>query len=320
MYKIKQLPEDFFVREIPKYQLSEEGEYTYFTLKKKNRTTLDIILEIAQKLNILLKRIGFAGTKDKVAVTEQLISIKNVKPTDIGKINLRDVHLELVGKGENPISLGDLEENYFRIIVRNLSTKRIIIKSTEKIPNLFGPQRFSEKNIEIGEAILKRNFGKAVKLIDHPKVTDYIELNPGDFIGAIRILPLKLRKFYIHAYQSFIWNLTVEVYMKKAKPIRNEKIPIIGFGTELKDDTIGTIIKQILKKVGVSQRDFILKQFPELSSEGDERDLFVTPKDFKIIKVEEDEFNPKKFKAMISFSLPPGSYATVVIKELFSNY
>ncbi|MBW2978254.1 tRNA pseudouridine(13) synthase TruD [Candidatus Woesearchaeota archaeon] len=319
MYKIKQIPEDFFVREIPKYELNEEGGYTYFTLKKKNRTTLSVISEIARKLDILLKRIGFAGTKDKVAVTEQLISIKNVKLPDIGKLNLKNAHLELIGKGETPISLGDLEENYFRIIVRNLPTKRILIKTVKNILNLFGPQRFSEKNIEVGEALLKRNFGKAVELIDHKKVKDYLEINPGDYIGAVRNLPLKLRKFYIHAYQSYIWNLTVEIYIKNKSPIRNEKIPIVGFGTELKNDAVGAIIKQILKKLGISQRDFVLKQFPEISSEGSERDLFITPKDFKVIKIEEDELNPRKFKAMISFSLPSGSYATVVIKELFKK-
>jgi len=319
MYKIKQLPEDFFVREIPKYQLNEEGEYTYFTLKKKNRTTLGVISELAEKLDIPLKKIGFAGTKDKIAVTEQTISIKNVRISDIGKINLKNAHLELIGKGEIPISLGDLEENYFRIIVRNLPTKRILTKTIKNIPNLFGPQRFSEKNIEIGEAIIKRNFGKAVELMDHNNVKDYLELNPGDYIGAIRNLPLKLRKLYVHAYQSYIWNLTVEIYMKNKKPIRNEKIPIVGFGTELEDDAVSTIIKQILKKLGVSQRDFILKQFPEISSEGSERDLFITPKDFKVIKIEEDDLNPRKIKAMVSFSLQPGSYATVVIDELFKD-
>ena len=51
---------------------------------------------------------------------------------------------------------------------------------------------------------------------------------------------------------------------------------------------------------------------PELSSEGTERDLFIEIKDFKIREMEKD-------KAVVSFSLPKGSYATVVIKELFSR-
>jgi len=319
MYKIKQVPEDFFVREVPIYQLDEDGEYAYLTMKKKNRTTLDAVSEIAQKLDISLKRIGFAGTKDKNAVTEQIISIKGINPMDIGKINVTGVKFDLVGKGAVPISLGDLKENYFRIIVRNLPISRIKISSLEKIPNLFGPQRFSENNIEIGKAILTRNFGKAVSLIDHRTVNDYIEINTGDYIGAIRTLPLKLRKLYIHAYQSFIWNLTVDIYMK-TKPLSNEKIPIVGFGTELKDDKISTIIKQILKKEKIDLRDFVLKQFPEISSEGSERYLFISPKDFKIVKIDEDEFNKGQFKAMVSFSLPPGSYATVVVDYLFKDY
>jgi tRNA pseudouridine13 synthase len=319
MYKIKQIPEDFFVREEPIYSLEEEGEYCYFILKKRNYNTIDAVSLIAQKMGIPLKRIGYAGTKDKAAVTEQIVSIKGIKATDIGKINV-PFKLEYVGRGANPISLGDLKENYFRIIVRNLPISRINPGAIKNIPNYFGSQRFSEKNIEIGAALLKRNFGKAVELIDDFKVKEYLELNPGDFIGAIRALPLKLRKLYIHAYQSWVWNLTVEVYIKKAKPIKNEKIPLAGFGTELKDDKISAIIKQILKKESISLRDFIIKQFPEISSEGGIRDLFMTVKDFKIIKTEEDELNKGKFKAMVSFFLLPGSYATVLIDELFKKY
>jgi len=318
MYKIKQIPEDFFVRENPVYSLDEEGGYSYFILKKKNISTIDAVSILAEKLFIPLKKIGYAGNKDKAAVTEQIVSVKGIEATDIGRINV-PFRLEYIGKGAIPISLGDLQENYFRIVVRNLKMSRIKIPSLEKIPNYFGAQRFSEKNIEVGKAILTRNFGKAVELIDQREVKEYLELHAGDFIGAIRVLPLKLRKMYIHAYQSWIWNLTVDVYLK-TKPLKNEKIPIAGFGTELEDDKVGVIIKQILKKEKVGLRDFVLKQFPELSSEGSSRDLFMTVRDFKVIKIEEDELNKGKFKAMVSFSLNPGSYATVLIKEVFKDY
>ena len=318
MYKIKQVPKDFFVREIPIYSLDEEGDYSYFTLHKENISTIDAVSILAKKLSIPLKRIGYAGNKDKVAITEQIISIKDVEANAIGKVNL-PFRLEFIGKGVNPISLGDLEGNYFRIVVRNLSMSRIKMSYLERIPNYFGTQRFSEKNIEIGKAILMRNFGKAVELIDQREVKEYLELHTGDFIGAIRVLPLKLRKMYIHAYQSWVWNLTVEVYLKR-KLLKNEKIPIVGFGTELGKDKISVIIKKILKKEGVGLRDFVIKQFPELSSEGSSRDLFMNVKDFKIISIQEDDLNKGKFKAMVSFSLNPGSYATVLIDNLFKNY
>ena len=317
MYKIKQIPEDFIVKEIPSYTLDENGQFSYFLLRKRSYNTLDAVSKIAEKLRIRLKNIGFAGTKDRNAITEQAISIKNIRLNKIANLKLKDINLELIGKGENPISLGDLIGNQFKITVRNLPNQRLILKSPKNIPNFFGPQRFSKNNIEIGKALVKKNFQKAINLIDNYRVKEFIEDAPGDLIGAIRTLPLKLRRLYIHAYQSYIWNKTIEEYLK-TNP-KNELIPIIGFGTELRINIIGKIIRKILTKEEITQRDFIIKQLPEISSEGSKRQLLMTPEDFKI-KTEKDELNENKIKAILSFSLKKASYATVIIEHIFSSY
>ena len=75
MYKIKQIPEDFVVREISGIRPSEHGKYTYFLLKKRNYTTQRAVKAIADALHIPEKRFGFAGNKDKNAITEQLCSV-----------------------------------------------------------------------------------------------------------------------------------------------------------------------------------------------------------------------------------------------------
>ncbi len=56
---------------------------------------------------------------------------------------------------------------------------------------------------------------------------------------------------------------------------------------------------------------------PELASEGDERNMFVKAEKLNI-KTEDDELNKDKKKCIISFVLPKGSYATIVIKKIFS--
>ena len=317
MFKIKQQPEDFIVREIASHELDDDGNYTYFILKKKNYNTMDAIQLLSKFLRVPLRYIGFAGSKDKNALTEQVCSVYRVSREKLERLRLKDIELIYVGKGKKPISLGDLQGNTFKIVVRNLPNfiKRRTIHS-KKIPNYFGKQRFSKSNIDIGRYIVKRNFQKAVELINQKEVKFHLEDNPGDFTGAIRNIPLKLRKMYIHAYQSYIWNKTVEEYMKE-KPIRNEKIPIVGFGTELLRDKIGTIIKKILMVEEITQRDFIIKSIPEISSEGGQRDLFVTPENFLITEPEEDELNQGKYKLTVGFTLPKGSYATTLIDELF---
>ena len=305
MYTIKEKPEDFLVKEIPDYELGE-GIYAYFWLTKKNENTIDAARRIAEKLKIPLKNIGFAGTKDKIAITKQVISIKKGKKEEI---KLKDITLEYIGQGNTPISLGDLKGNEFVITVRNIKTKRI--KTSGLIPNLFGPQRFSKNNAEIGKYLVKKQFNKAVELINNPGVQEHLESSPADYIGALRIIPLKTRKIYIHAYQSLLWNKTVEQFLKTGHNT-NRKIPIIGFQTdreEIKDADLKEILLNILKQEEITERNFIIPQIKELSSEGAERDLFVKPENLEI--------DIKEKTAIVSFSLKKGSYATVVVDMLF---
>ena len=170
MYKIKQLPEDFIVKEINDIKLNDTGRYSYFLLKKKNYNTLRAIQAIANKVKIYEKNIGFSGNKDKNALTEQLISISKGNKS-IENIKLKDIELEFLGKGDEKIYLGNLKGNEFTITIRNLSNKEINkikekIKQKEiLIPNYFGQQRFSKLNYQIGKAIINKNFENAINLI-----------------------------------------------------------------------------------------------------------------------------------------------------------
>ena len=75
-----------------------------------------------------------------------------------------------------------------------------------------------------------------------------------------------------------------------------------------------------LKKENIDQRDFIIKQIPELSSFGTQRDFIAKVIDFSCTESEEDEFNKNKFKVKISFELSKGSYATIVVKKMFAQH
>ncbi len=350
MHKIKQLPEDFIVREINDIGLNDSGKYSYFLLKKKNCNTLRAIQKIAEKLNINEKNIGFAGNKDKNALTEQVISIYKGNKS-IENIRIKGIELKYLGKGDGEIYLGNLRGNDFIITIRNLAEKDIKnIKEkagNNKIfmPNYFGQQRLSNNNSLIGKAIIKSNFKEAVDLVlesnsDYSeKINQHLQRQKNDFVGALRIISFRLLKLYIHSYQSFLFNKALEQYIKtNKKPINkkisnflehikfslrsnfiyNKKIPIIGFGTEIDNKNIENIIKKILNEEKINLRDFIVRAIPDLSSEGVERNALVKINDFKIIKAEKDELNKNKEKITISFSLPKGSYATVLVDYLFN--
>jgi tRNA pseudouridine13 synthase len=346
MHKIKQIPEDFIVKEINDLEFNNSGLYSYFLLKKKNYNTLRAIETIADKLRINKKNIGFAGNKDKNAVTEQVISIKNSNK-DIQNIKIKDIELKYLGKGNEEIYLGRLKGNNFIITLRNLTKKEIstieekIKNNNISIPNYFGPQRFSNNNNLIGKAIINNNFKEAVDLIIesnsdcNEKIKQHLQKQKNDFVGALKIITFKLLKLYIHSYQSFLFNKALEQYIGtiNSKKIKNNELlnenaklsdglinvtlPIIGFGTEIEDNNIKKIINEIMNKENINFRDFIIRAIPDLSSEGTERNTFIKVNNFKITSKEEDELNKNKEKLTVSFSLPKGSYATVLVDWLF---
>ncbi|MDP7506195.1 MAG: tRNA pseudouridine(13) synthase TruD [Candidatus Woesearchaeota archaeon] len=329
MHKIKQQPEDFIVKEVSNVDVNGTGEYNYFTLKKENYGTLRAVETIAKSLRIPVKFIGFAGNKDKVAVTEQVVSVKSRSRKEVERLKLKDIKLVYLGEGKKPVSLGDLLGNEFVITVRNLTNKEL--RSFEEkvgkkllVPNYFGEQRFSDNNQVIGKCIVKKDFKKAVELIlesnsDYKReINDILKKNKNDFVGALRAVNKKLLKLYVHAYQSFIWNETVEKYIKK-NGLKDVKIPIIGFGTEINDKEIESIVSNIMEREELTSRDFIIRELPELSVEGKERNMVVKPDNFEVNNKGKDKLNKGKSKVVLSFRLPKGCYATIVIEWLFNS-
>ena len=171
MYQLKRTPEDFIVHEINIISQSQEGDYAYFTLTKKEYTTLRALQKISEQLYIPLKHMGFAGSKDKKAITTQMCSAKNVMNAQIQKIHLQNITLSLAGRGDKPISLGDLEGNQFIIVIRNVLTAPSI---KTMFVNYFGEQRFSTNNAQIGKFLVQKKFKEACTLIKEPRIDEYL--------------------------------------------------------------------------------------------------------------------------------------------------
>jgi len=321
MYKIKIIPEDFFVKEILDLsQFSEGKRYGYFILKKKNLNTMDAVERIAEYFKLPLKDIGFAGIKDKNAVTEQYISIKGIKKD----IALKDIQLKYVKCGNEPISLGMNKSNLFEITIRNLGKDEIKIideyRNCKKLGfiNYFGEQRFSRNNIEIGRYIIKKNFRKAVELIlktaskkTKKLIEEKMQKSPNDYLNALKTINRKLLSLYIHSFQSYLWN-------KLAEEFKAPEIYIPGFEEDKFSPEIKKRLMEYLKKEGIGFRDFIIRQIPNVFTNGTSRKRIIEVH-VNFGKIEKDERFENKKKIKIGFELPKGSYATVFIGELFKK-
>lgn len=187
--RIKQIPEDFIVEEInPEGNILEigksgnftreqiSGEYLHFTLQKRNWDNILAIKEISKRLGISYKRFGFAGTKDKRALTTQRVSVRDVSGENLKKVNINDITIGNFEYGNEGINLGDLWGNRFAITIRDLKCDREILEVRIKaimgeiasgVPNFFGVQRFgTTRPIThlVGKEILGGNFENAVMI------------------------------------------------------------------------------------------------------------------------------------------------------------
>jgi len=312
LYILKKEPEDFVVKEVMALSTKQEGRYAYFLMKKRDHTTMGALQLIARRFHIPLKRIGFAGTKDKRAVTEQIISItEGTKRFE--QLRIKDVELIFLGRGDRPISLGLHQGNQFEIVVRNVET---VPKKMNTFINYFGKQRFSTQNIAIGRAIIKKQFKEAVEIIikDDKKYGDilsfHLDERKNDYVGALRKIPKKILTLYVHAYQSGIWNAAVKQLLEKKNRVKT--IPLVGFGTEFESKEVKNILTGLLEKDDITKEDFVIRAIPELSSEGAVRDVYVKVKNLEITDLKE-----KKVRA--DFFLSKGCYATTFIEQLFAQ-
>jgi tRNA pseudouridine13 synthase len=167
--ELRVFPEDFIVNEVSEIAPGNSGNELIIRVKKENRESHHLIRDISRQLRISDDRIGIAGTKDKRAITTQLMSISGADEESIKNISIPGVEITILGRSNKNIGLGDLVGNDFDITIRNIqlpsdeADSRITsissqINATGGVPNYFGYQRFGIKRPVthlVGEKLVK---------------------------------------------------------------------------------------------------------------------------------------------------------------------
>ncbi|RUM65460.1 MAG: tRNA pseudouridine(13) synthase TruD [Sulfurimonas sp.] len=202
-FHFKQSPRDFVVDEIPLYPFSGEGEHCVYWVRKKNLTTWQMIERIAAYLKIRPRDIGYAGLKDKNALTKQYISIHQQHETAMETFETEGIKILSKTYHRNKIKMGHLKGNRFFIRLKKVNptsaakiAETLTTVARYGMPNYFGFQRFGteKNNYTIGEAIL--------------------------FHGR-KERNVTLRRMYINAYQSHLFNLWLSSRIEKSRLIES---------------------------------------------------------------------------------------------------
>jgi len=364
--KIKQNENDFSVKEVLSEKAidsfdNDEGHAVYL-LKKSGIDTNHALADIEKRYGLVLKSLGL---KDANAKTEQYVYTYK-KINSLEEYNGKKYSAQRVGFVKKPISKKDMLGNYFEIRVSNLNDALPSFSGNENILNFFGYQRFGSKRPIthlVGKSIIKGDYEEAIeyllnfsskydseknneirKLIsERNSESEIIELlpysmdiernllrqlsNDNDSKNAIRSIPLTLRRFYIQAYQSFLFNKTLSLayefeeqlfapenddvcfdkhsVLGKFENDSSQKlaIPLVGH-SYYKKSRFDYYIKKVLEEELLTPKDFFIKDFQELSIDGGFRNASINYLNFQI-----DE-------NLIKFQLSRGSYATIVLREI----
>ena len=149
---IRARDDDFDVEEVPSYEPCGEGDHLYLWIEKRGMAPEFFARQIAMKLGISPGVVGTAGLKDRHAVTRQWVSVpKEVEPL-IAKLDSDGIRVLKTGRHTNKLKPGHLRGNRFRILIRNTDAAKTGAVAaildrirTQGLPNFYGPQRFGRE-------------------------------------------------------------------------------------------------------------------------------------------------------------------------------
>lgn len=364
--RIRDEAEDFKVDEVISAKslksITSQDGYAVYKLKKRKIDTNHALSDIFRKTGIRLKALGL---KDASAVTEQFVC-SDGKNKSIENFASEKYSLEKIGYVKKPLSKKDMIGNHFSIKISDCIAGLSDFAEYHKILNFYGYQRFGSKRPVthlIGKALLQRNFKNAVSLIlsftspydskenteIREKLTDpsnyktYLEQVPpqmdverivleemilhDDAQKAIHAVPLPLRRFYVQAYQSFLFNHALSAAFADGENLFEAQegdvcydshgiigkyvkgldqylaLPFVGY-SYYKKTRFDFQISKILQAEEITPKDFFIKEMQEISSEGG----------FRQAAIQCTDYSSKD--TTVKFTLSRGSFATIVLREI----
>jgi tRNA pseudouridine13 synthase len=147
--RIKVDPQDFEVEELPAYEPSGSGDHLYLWVEKTGVGPEYFVRQVAQRLNVPAAAVGTAGLKDRHAVTRQWVSVPKEAEPHLPRLDGDGIKLLSASRHTNKLKAGHLRGNRFRVLVRDADPAKaehvgpVLDRVRELgLPNYYGPQRF----------------------------------------------------------------------------------------------------------------------------------------------------------------------------------
>lgn len=320
--RLRSIPEDFKVYENLPFIPSGEGEHVFLQIEKTGENTEAIARQLARFAEVSQRDIGYAGLKDRHAVTTQWFSVWLPGKPEPDWSAMETPFLKVLQnvRHSRKLKRGVLTGNRFQITIRdwqsdnNKLIEQLTSIKNDGIANYFGEQRFGHEG---------RNVEKALEMFKGVKVKR------------------EQRSIYLSAARSYLFNLILSERVAQGtwnKALAGDIFLFEGsqscFKTDLPDaDILSRIAAKAIHPSGVlwGKGDFdtaadawaiehqVIEQNKEISQgliadglEKSRRSLRVNVDDLTWSFVDQTTL-------LLTFSLPAGSYATALIRELIDD-
>lgn len=316
--RLRLTPEDFRVEEVPAYGLSGEGEHLYLHLEKTGHTTAHVVRELSAQLGVRDRDVGVAGLKDRHAVTTQWVSVPARFEERLSTFAMDGVRVLATGRHTNKLGLGHLRGNRFVVRVREApgtagtAAATLALLAARGVPNYFGPQRFGLKGLNAEEGL--RVLRGESRLRD-PRVRRFLTTSVQSLVFN-RFLSLRLARGLFDrliAGDMAKKHDTGGVFLVEdpaAESPRAERSEVSATGT-----LFGKKAKPLTLDAGELERE-------ALSAFGLTPEVFASRRgDRRLTRVflEAAEVRPEEDGFVVAFTLPRGSFATSVLRELMKT-
>jgi tRNA pseudouridine13 synthase len=217
---------------------------------------------------------------------------------------------------------------------------------------LAGPYEYDRAAQKREKQLLRENWGDWVTLKEqlprgHARsLVDYLRVHPVDFKGAVARLRPELRGLYLSAYQSHLWNRMLSRWLREHCPpqhlhtisLRLGELPVHhGLAPEMQlqlghlllplpsarlhlepGDSRNEVVQAVMAEEGLALRDLQIRGIREMFFSRGERQALCVPAELTG-KTEEGDSRAGKVKLILSFDLPRGCYATLIVKRLLDS-
>jgi tRNA pseudouridine13 synthase len=319
---IKREPEDFEVEEIPAYPPSGSGDFLYLWIEKRSMGAEYFTRLIARLLDLSPGEVGVAGLKDRHAVTRQMVSVPARAEPRVAALDIEGIRVLQVSRHGNKLRPGHLHGNRFRILIRDVAPEAaervepILNRIRQQgLPNFYGSQRFGNQGetARIGLAMLRGTNPRpprnpflrklALSAAQAALFNHYLRRRAED--GLMRtVIPGDVMAKWPAGGMFVASDISREQARFNAREIIHAG-PIFGRKTFAAASDAAA-----REKIALEEAEIVTAAFASFGK------LLQGTRRHNLVYVDDLEGEIESSGLRLTFSLPAGSYATVLLREL----